>query len=122
MRSPRRGCTPTLIAASLVSQGEHMSPTETLTLETAADTLRFDRATGCLVSLRSKAAVDQEFIAWAPDHPAFVIGALDEEREYRLLTSASAEAVEVGYDGQTLTRSEERRVGKECRSRWSPYH
>ena len=21
-----------------------------------------------------------------------------------------------------LTRSEERRVGKECRSRWSPYH
>ena len=29
-------------------------------------------------------------------------------------------------DGQlytvTLTRSEERRVGKECRSRWSPYH
>src|ERR1043165_9060129 len=25
------------------------------------------------------------------------------------------------YDAQ-LTRSEERRVGKECRSRWSPYH
>ena len=24
--------------------------------------------------------------------------------------------------GLTLTRSEERRVGKECRSRWSPYH
>ena len=24
--------------------------------------------------------------------------------------------------GQALTRSEERRVGKECRSRWSPYH
>jgi len=24
--------------------------------------------------------------------------------------------------GQTLDRSEERRVGKECRSRWSPYH
>ena len=22
----------------------------------------------------------------------------------------------------TFTRSEERRVGKECRSRWSPYH
>ena len=25
-------------------------------------------------------------------------------------------------DGEKLTRSEERRVGKECRSRWSPYH
>src|SRR3712207_888915 len=24
--------------------------------------------------------------------------------------------------GICLTRSEERRVGKECRSRWSPYH
>ena len=23
---------------------------------------------------------------------------------------------------KVLTRSEERRVGKECRSRWSPYH
>ena len=23
---------------------------------------------------------------------------------------------------EKLTRSEERRVGKECRSRWSPYH
>src|SRR3712207_1880320 len=25
-------------------------------------------------------------------------------------------------EGLTRTRSEERRVGKECRSRWSPYH
>ena len=24
--------------------------------------------------------------------------------------------------GIKITRSEERRVGKECRSRWSPYH
>ena len=25
-------------------------------------------------------------------------------------------------DGKDESRSEERRVGKECRSRWSPYH
>ena len=25
-------------------------------------------------------------------------------------------------DRNILVRSEERRVGKECRSRWSPYH
>ena len=25
-------------------------------------------------------------------------------------------------EGYEVTRSEERRVGKECRSRWSPYH
>ena len=29
----------------------------------------------------------------------------------------------VDEDDRTITlRSEERRVGKECRSRWSPYH
>ena len=28
----------------------------------------------------------------------------------------------IAMEGTTITRSEERRVGKECRSRWSPYH
>ena len=28
----------------------------------------------------------------------------------------------IDYSGKVLLRSEERRVGKECRSRWSPYH
>ena len=32
------------------------------------------------------------------------------------------EALKEGKSGETLVRSEERRVGKECRSRWSPYH
>ena len=27
-----------------------------------------------------------------------------------------------GYERMAKHRSEERRVGKECRSRWSPYH
>ena len=27
-----------------------------------------------------------------------------------------------GVVGEVLVRSEERRVGKECRSRWSPWH
>ena len=36
----------------------------------------------------------------------------------RLNTVASGKTLDpTGYD-----RSEERRVGKECRSRWSPYH
>ena len=29
---------------------------------------------------------------------------------------------EIGSIGPWIARSEERRVGKECRSRWSPYH
>ena len=36
-----------------------------------------------------------------------------------LTKDTTANEVE-GWD--SLTRSEERRVGKECRSRWSPYH
>ena len=33
------------------------------------------------------------------------------------------EVLEIGCGpGFTTLRSEERRVGKECRSRWSPYH
>src|SRR5256885_7295645 len=33
-----------------------------------------------------------------------------------------AEHLEEGVVPGGVTRSEERRVGKECRSRWSPYH
>src|SRR5260221_10579783 len=42
----------------------------------------------------------------AADHVSFQI----EEGEF------------VGFLGPNGARSEERRVGKECRSRWSPYH
>ena len=28
----------------------------------------------------------------------------------------------ISVEAKVLYRSEERRVGKECRSRWSPYH
>ena len=40
---------------------------------------------------------------------------------------ANPDAVVIGAGGAGLSaavtlRSEERRVGKECRSRWSPYH
>ena len=41
-------------------------------------------------------------------------------RRARAGTAASA-ADRAAHEG-TLLRSEERRVGKECRSRWSPYH
>jgi len=39
------------------------------------------------------------------------------EKGYVVLMSVGEEAVLTA-----LARSEERRVGKECRSRWSPYH
>ena len=37
--------------------------------------------------------------------------------------SAGAHEIRITVNGETISRrSEERRVGKECRSRWSPYH
>ena len=39
-----------------------------------------------------------------------------------LLLKAAGLAKGSGNPKKELTRSEERRVGKECRSRWSPYH
>ena len=48
--------------------------------------------------------------------PVAVVGA-------RGVIAASAPARSAGITtGMRTTRSEERRVGKECRSRWSPYH
>ena len=42
---------------------------------------------------------------------------------YRETNSSIVNGTLNGQDGSvTSLRSEERRVGKECRSRWSPYH
>ena len=37
-------------------------------------------------------------------------------------TAVNLSAALAARGKKTLLRSEERRVGKECRSRWSPYH
>src|SRR2546426_5919181 len=39
-----------------------------------------------------------------------------------LLANHDRAAMDVRHVRRDLDRSEERRVGKECRSRWSPYH
>ena len=45
------------------------------------------------------------------------------EREIRVYATGTHRALQDCIrDTVTLARSEERRVGKECRSRWSPYH
>ena len=38
------------------------------------------------------------------------------------VNDTSTEVTALGINGGASRRSEERRVGKECRSRWSPYH
>ena len=47
----------------------------------------------------------------------FLVGIMAYAGANGRLTAAPQELL-----GVILTRSEERRVGKECRSRWSPYH
>ena len=45
------------------------------------------------------------------------------DKQFKLLMYRSAEEdVSVNAVIKDESRSEERRVGKECRSRWSPYH
>ena len=53
-----------------------------------------------------------DFDTAPPSRVHHVLGAMVSREEGGLLVRASA----------ARTRSEERRVGKECRSRWSPYH
>ena len=47
------------------------------------------------------------------------------EWEVYMIFSGQGDLIDIcsGYiNGYYILRSEERRVGKECRSRWSPYH
>src|SRR5205807_6020070 len=48
-------------------------------------------------------------------------GLITREQLARALQEQKKSGTRVGYNLVKL-RSEERRVGKECRSRWSPYH
>src|SRR5205807_6556695 len=43
-------------------------------------------------------------------------------RAYRARMPASGRRWKTSPTGSTSPRSEERRVGKECRARWAPYH
>src|SRR5256886_8026284 len=61
----------------------------------------------------------------SPGAPAWLLERARQERE---LAARSSVVHDFGFtdgraaSGISFERSEERRVGKECRSRWSPYH
>ena len=63
-------------------------------------------------------------LAAAPDGPVAVSGWVDTVRDQKkvqfIVLRDESGAVQLVHP--RTVRSEERRVGKECRSRWSPYH
>src|SRR3712207_8637930 len=56
--------------------------------------------------------------------PGFVGADLENLMNEAALLAVRANKKKIGMEEleEAITRSEERRVGKECRSRWSPYH
>ena len=57
-----------------------MRVTKVHTLRTSRDTLKFDAGTGRLISFRSDAAPEQEFLDSSPEHPVCAIQWLDGHR------------------------------------------
>ena len=56
-------------------------------------------------------------------YPGYVlVDMLMDENSWYVVRNTPRVTGFVGSDSTEPTRSEERRVGKECRSRWSPYH
>jgi len=66
-----------------------------IVLSTACDTLQFDPRSGRLLSFRSRAAPEQEFVAGRADDPVFVLQYLDERGRYHRLASSDATQVQI---------------------------
>ncbi len=81
-----------------------MDKDRSIVLETKYDFLSFDPDNASLISFRSKAAPEQEFIAPGAERLAFVIGYYDEERQYQWLTSSQAKKVGVSCERQGQTQ------------------
>ena len=80
-----------------------------------------DRPFGLNIMLMSPTASDALELAARHRLPIVTIGAGSPGKVLERLKPLGTIVVPV-VASVSLTRSEERRVGKECRSRWSPYH
>src|SRR5256885_12402549 len=89
----------------------------------AEDGIRDYKVTGvqtCALPISEERAIATEFLAHAR-----ALRAAKPEQRLALLKSWGGATIAYRrqlIDSPSYTRSEERRVGKECRSRWSPYH
>jgi len=88
----------------------------------------------CLAYLRKIGRLDLQRPVWYGVGAALLASVVTEEERLIVLEARLNELVAAGVLTRTqanevlartkerMARSEERRVGKECRSRWSPYH
>ena len=65
--------------------------------------------------------IDTEYDTWNTD-PKALEKAFELYPDTRVVVIANLYGTPAKFDEILAIRSEERRVGKECRSRWSPYH
>ena len=64
-----------------------------------------------------------KIVDWLTDHASGVVRFQGGHNAgHTLVVGDKVYKLNLVPSGIALTRSEERRVGKECRSRWSPYH
>ena len=56
------------------------------------------------------------------DKELFLLAKSVRDKAYAPYSKFNVGAALLAKSSKTSSRSEERRVGKECRSRWSPYH
>ena len=64
---------------------------------------------------------DEKLMEVCKDFESYFVQKIIEESK-KTLDNEDEQGEYMQYFSDTLNRSEERRVGKECRSRWSPYH
>ena len=89
----------------------------------AEDGIRDTSVTGvqtCALPIYEKWSVKKAGALLQRERGSIKSGALP-QREMGIIKSGGAAAARIGKY-KKRGRSEERRVGKECRSRWSPYH
>src|SRR5256885_9980088 len=91
----------------------------------AEDGIRDYKVTGvqtCALPISVGPPAVMEPIPWAPAPVAGEAPPPDSPTSAEMALSVSPRNRTPNLPRRRMLRSEERRVGKECRSRWSPYH
>src|SRR3712207_9234420 len=76
-----------------------------------------------LQELNKREEIQTAMTTYNPNYPQYMVDVDVAKAKQAGISPTAVLATLQGYlGGMYASRSEERRVGKECRSRWSPYH